>query len=229
MSKLFKNPERDLSKFVVFSDFDVFVSTDEFTSILTDSGTAADSDAAGGVLVMAASDGSVGDNDQTLLKTTQEVFKVANNKPIVVEASLQFSEANTDDANVFFGLQDAIAADCILDNGGGIKTAGDGYVIYKKDGGTKWICHSHVNGGAATETTSTVTAGGSAYQKLRIEIKPYSASYANVAFYIDGVHVASHNQSYASSTEMHLGCGVKNGDTNLETLNVDYIYGEQLR
>jgi hypothetical protein len=228
MAKLMRTPKRDLSKHVVFSDFHHFVTGDDFTSVLTDSGSAADSDAAGGVLVMLPSDGTVVDNDQVLLKTTQEVFKVAANKPITVEAAYSYTEANTDDANVFFGLMDAIAADCILDNGGGLKTTGDAYAFYKVDGGTKWKCHSHVNGGTATETTTTVTAGGAT--KQRIEIKPFNSTTANVAFYLDDVLVAVHQQTYTSSTDMNLGCGIKNGaDTNVEGLYVDYIYGEQLR
>lgn len=228
MSKLTRSPVRDLSKHVVFSDFHHFVTGDDFTSILTDSGSAADSDAAGGVLVILPSDASVVDNDQALLKTTQEVFKVANNKPIVIESGFTYTEANTDDANVFFGLVDALAADCIRDDGAGMKTTGEAYTIYKKDGGTKWICHSHCNGGTATETTTAITAGGAV--KQRIEIKPVSATIANVAFYINDEHVATHSQSYASATEMNLGCGIKNGgDTVVEGLYVDYIYGEQLR
>jgi hypothetical protein len=52
----------------------------------------------------------------------------------------------------------------------------------------------------------------------------------DVEFWIDGVLVYKiKDTSYTSATEMHVFAGVKNGDTNLETLNVDYIEAWQLR
>ena len=219
----------------IFDDFYHYVTGDDFTTVASDSGTVADSDAVGGVLVVTPSDGSVGDNDESYVKTTQEVFLIAANKPLVAEARLKFTEANTDDANVFFGVKDAIAADTLLDNGGGMATSFSGACIYKVDGGTVWKC---ISSKSTTQTisTSTTTAGG-AYQTLRVEITPVSSTLAEVTFWVDGVQLIDstslkpikHTMTYTSATEMNLGAGVKNGDTNLETLYIDYIAAAQLR
>jgi hypothetical protein len=68
-----------------------------------------------------------------------------------------------------------------------------------------------------------VTAGGSAYQTLRIEYQPYSSTNAYVSFFVDGVLCAQHDYIFTSATEMQIGIGVKNGGANNETLNVDYV------
>lgn len=222
MSKLLRTPNRDLSKVDLYDDFLSVTSTQLWTSVLTDSGTASVGDAANGILALVASDGTVADNDEAYIKSTKEIALFANNKPFVFEASIQFSEANTDDANVCVGLMNAVGADSIQDNGAGPAASYSGAVFYKVDGGTTWYAESSL--GATQNTTAlTDTAGGSAYQKLRIEFKPFSSTQANVAFYINDAHKCSHTLTYTSATEMQLFAGVKNGGANLETLNVDYI------
>lgn len=220
----------------VFDDFTWYVTAHNFTTVATDSGTVSVGDAAKGIVALVASDGTVGDNDETYIKSTNEVFLIANNKPILAEAKLQFTEANTDDANVFFGVMDAIAANTLVDNGAGLKTTFSGAAIYKVDGGTVWKCVSSIST-SQTISTSTTTAGGSSYQTLRIEIQPINSTTAEVTFYVDGQQLIDsttlrpikHTITYTGATEMQVGAGVKNGDTNLETLNIDYIAVEQLR
>lgn len=213
--------------------------TDGFSSVISDSGTVAVGDAAGGKLVVTPSDGSVADNDEAYIKSTNELFLFANNKPQVCETILQFTEINTDDANVMFGFMNAVAANSIVDDGAGPQASFSGAVIYKVDGGTVWKCASSI-GTSNTISTTTSTAGGSLYQRLRIECT-CSNSVVEVNYFIDQLNqLASattsiapqplidsttlkpikHTFSVTSATEMNVFAGVKNGGANLETLNL---------
>lgn len=232
MSKLLTLPQAAVLLNRVTGIHDDFIAdpdTTLWTVTATDSGSAAVGDAARGVLAIVPSDGTVGDNDETYVKSANEVFLFANDKPIVLEARVQFTEANTDDANVCVGLMNAVAANSILDNGGGPAASYSGAVFFKVDGSTVWQCENSV-GATQKTTTTTTTAGGASYQVLRIEIRPQAAGFYDVVFFVDDVEVAKHSdQALGSPTEMNLFAGVKNGDTNLETLNVDYLSCYQLR
>lgn len=223
----------------IFDDFTNDIDAAEWVTTLTDSGTGSVGDAAGGILALVASDGTVADNDEAYVESPNETFLFANNKPLVFEARVQYAEANTDDANIIVGVKDAVAANTLLDDGGGPAASYSGAVFFKVDGGTTWQCETSI---AGTQTTTDLTAanannlskvvqtaGGTAYQVLRIEFKPYSSTNAKVDFFIDGVHVASHDFIYTSATEMQICAGVKNGSANNETLNIDYIGAWQLR
>jgi len=215
---------------VLHDDFNYYVTADQFTTVASNSGTVSVGDAANGILAIVPSDETVVDNDESYVKSTKEVFLFANNKPLVFEALVQFTEGATDDANVAVGMCNAPAADTILDNGAGVKQTGSWISFHKVDGGTKWIASCGANSTSAGTITSTVTAGGSSYQKLRAEFKPYSSTQANCAFFIDDVHIGSLQLTYTSATEMAIYAGIKNGaDTTVETLNVDYLHGSQLR
>ena len=221
---------------VIADDFHWFVTAHLWTSVLTDSGTATVGDAVNGILALACSDGTVGDNDEAYVKSTAELFKFAAGKTLYGECKLQFTEANTDDANVFFGFADAIGANTLVDNGAGMKTSFSGAAIYKVDGGTVWKCITS-NSTSQTVSTSLTTAGGSSYQRLRIEARDVDGVNMEVTFFVDDKPLLDatsrkpikHNVALASATEMQVGAGAKNGDTNLETLNIDYIVAMQLR
>lgn len=220
-------------------DFDHLVTADRWTPVLTDSGTATVGDAAGGILTIAPSDGTVVDNDEAYLVSTAELFLVAADKPIVIEGRLKFTEANTDDANVIFGLMDAAGANSLLDDGGGPAASYDGAVFFKVDGGTRWQVESS---NATTQTTTdTEYTAGAEYHTLRIEITPISSADASVTFWIDeaggqdaiqcrenGANprtpAIKHTLAISGMQEMHVIAGMKNGDdTNVESLLVDYI------
>ena len=220
-------------------DFTHFVTTDLWTSVLTDSGTAAVGDGAGGILVLTASDGTVADNDETYVSNTTELFKVVANKPIIVEALIQFTQANTDDANIVFGLMDAVAADHLLDDGAGPAASYSGAVFFSVDGDTTWRVENSVS---TTQKTTELDADGSLdgvaktsgtaadYQTLRIELRPHSSTLMDVLFWIDGILVAKHkDQTYTNFTDAEVVFGVKNGGANNQTLNVDYVFAYQRR
>ena len=227
------------NQFTIQDDFTRDVDSADWVTTLTDTGTASVGDAAGGILALVPSDGTVADNDEAYVESANEVFKFAADKPLLFEARVQFTEANTDDANILVGLMDAVAANSLQDNGAGPPASYSGAVFFKVDGGTVWQTETSLSTTQTTnELTSTnvnnlskksQTAGGSAYQVLRIEYMPYSSTNAYVTFFVDGVAVAQHDYVFTSATEMQIALGVKNGGANLETLNVDYVVCTQER
>lgn len=217
------------------SDFDYFVTGDTYTSLAADAGASvAASDAAGGVLVLTT--GGT-DNNEAYVFGTKEPILIAADKPIVVEAYLKYTEANTDDANVAFGFMNAVGADSIVNDGAGPKTNYSGACFFKKDGGTNWwvqasdgTTQTTVELTAANSLTKTAqTAGGGTYQRLRIECLPLSSTKARFSYFIDGVHVYSIETTYASATEAKDFVGVKAGDANSEVVYVDWLGYAQRR
>lgn len=220
--------------FTIFDDFFSYTDAQLWTKLTADTTpTVTVSDAAKGVVALYT---DTTDNNEVLVKSTKEIFLIAANKPIIAEAKIQYSEQATNTANVAFGLADAMGANLLVDNGAGPKTSFSGAMIYKVDGSTVWKV---VSSKSTTQTisTSTTTAGGSAYQTLRIEIQPIDSTTAMVTFYVDGNVLIdsttgkpiSHTMTYTSATEMQIGVYAKTGSGVAETINVDYIYGSQLR
>lgn len=227
---------RDRRFFGQFTDFTEGLGTVAYTTTATDIGTATVGDAVGGILAMTPSDGTVADNDEIYVQGKSEIFKFAANKPLIFEARLQFTEANTDDLNMAVGFANAPIADTLVDNGAGLKTSFSGACIYKVDGGTVYRFVTSL-GSTQTITASTTTAGGASYQTARIEIRPISSTQLEAVPYIDGVQLKDANGypikhfiTFSGATEMTWFAGMKNGaGTNVETLNLDYIGGWQLR
>lgn len=163
-------------------DFLWYISPHLWTSLITGTATVAISaSAAGGVVVLTT--GAVANQD-CAVKTTNSSFLIAANKPIEGEATIQYSEAATNAANVCFAICDAIVADTLINAGAGPKASFSGAMIYKVDGDTKWRCIVSI---AAVRTiiNSTLVAGGAAYQRLKIEIRPVSATVAEASFFCD--------------------------------------------
>lgn len=212
-----------------FEDFFEYVTADLWTLTATDSGTALLSDAHAGVIALTPSDGTVADNDEVYLKSTKELFLFADDKPAVFVARVKYAEANTDDANVCFGFMNAVAANSILDDGGGPAASYSGAVFYKVDGGTVWNVESS-NAGTQTTTATAHTAGGADWHEFKIEVNPISSTKAEVIFYFDNVQCLDannrpikHELTLTSLTEMQVFFGMKNGAaTNVETLNIDF-------
>lgn len=212
--------------------FTHYVTADDFTTVATDAGTVSVSDGVGGRVALVASDGTVADNDETYIRSTTELFLVAQNKPIRARCRMQYTEANTDDANVMFGLMSAIAANAIVDDGAGLRTTGNYFCFFKVDGGTTWQVRSRNGTGTLTNNTG-ITAGGASFQTFDIEIDNQGDGGTNVLVHYKingqpcydattGLQI-EHAIAISGSTEMHLGAGVKNGAANLETLVIDYI------
>lgn len=226
-----------------FDDMDHFVTNDRWTVVATDSGGATGQDAANGVVLLDCSDGTVADNDEVYLKTKHEIFKFAADKPLILEARINFTEANTDDANMIFGVANAVAANHLQDDGAGPPASYSGAVFFKVDGETTWQVEfsdsttqttEQLDGTQANQVGSTFsseaqTAGGG-WEVLRIEFRPLGNSKADIIFWKDGVPVAKFkDKTYANASEMNVFIGAKNGDTNEETVQIDYVMAYQKR
>lgn len=238
MTKLLSLPESlPIQRCYGFAeDFLEFVSGDLFTDTSADSGAAvAPIDGSGG-LVTLTTGGT--DNNECYLLATKECFLFAADRPMVFEARLKYTEANTDDANLCLGFMDAVAADSILDDGGGPAASYSGAVFFKVDGGTKWNCEASI-GGTQTGTVllsaaNTLdgldkVAGGGVFQILRIEVAATSPTSAVASFWINGVCVQEITFTYTGATEMKPFVGVKAGGANSEVVTVDYVAAYQLR
>jgi hypothetical protein len=215
--------------------------------IASNAGTATISDGVNGVLALSP---GAADNDEIYLCTSTELFKFLDQKPFYMEARLYWAEAATDDANVAVGFKDAVAADSILDDGGGPAASYSGAMFFKTDGSTTWQVETSVG---ATQTTKTLDAdgaidktvhragnasGGAVYEILRIEVHPYTSTQVRIEFYIGRQtatsdwnlqHVRTIYQTLAGATEMQAFIGLKNGSANAETINIDYLACGQLR
>lgn len=203
----------------------------DFTATLTDLGTAAVGDAVNGILTLTPGDATVADNDEANYASANAIFKYASDKPFYGKTRLQFTETVAGEYNAFFGFANAIAADTMVDNGGGMRASGSIAAIYKVDGGTTWKCLTR-NNGVVTDSTSSYTAGGTAYQDLEIFAEPVSTTQMGVTFRIDGNWLLDnttglkivHTVTVASSVVMQIGVGAKLGAiTNNVVLNVDYL------
>ena len=221
--------------FWIEENFLWFVTAHLWTSLAADTTatvTVADAQAGGVALFTDATD-----NNEAAIRTTTEVFKFAAGKPIMVEAQISYAEANTDDANVFFGLMDAIGANALVDNGAGPKSSFSGAGFYKVDGGTRWQFITSIGTSRTTVdliatdknnlSRETQTAGGT--QILRVEVEGDSVTTLKISGFIDDVLVAQHIVDCTSATEMHAGAYVKAGGANAETLYVKWFRGGQGR
>lgn len=215
--------------FVMEDNFIWYISPHLWTSTLTDTGSVTPLTTHGGGVALTPSDGTVADNDEAYIGWTTKNIVPTNLKPIVFQGVIQYTEGNTDDANVIVGLSSTSAANALLDDGGGPPASYSGLVFFKIDGGTNWWVEASVGSTQTTvELTATnsltktaQTAGGSAKQTLRIEFIPQSSTQAKVIWYIDGVPVYSLLWTYTSVVAMAPIFGLKNGaNTTVETLNV---------
>lgn len=228
--------ENEIDTLLVFDHFDKDQVDTTSVDTITDSGTVAMGDAAGGTVVLTPSDGTVSDNDEAYLATPNEVFLMATGKNIYGRARVKGTETTADKVNLAFGFQNAVGANSLIDDGGGPKVSGDTLAIYKKDGGGAfWYCAAYCNGtGTATKSkTAFVTA---TWYDLEIFANDNGDGTFAVSYKIDGQYlrdyttnvVISHSVTIASATEMQMWLGVKLGAaTNNDTLTCDFWLGKQ--
>ena len=225
--------------FEICDDFDHFVTGDTWTVTATDSGGANMQDAKGGVLRLDASDGTVADNDEVYLHTTNDLFIWDATHPTVGSVLLQWDEANTPDGNVFVGLSSAAIANTLQDNGGGPPADYYGLAFFTVDGNANWQCE--VSSGTTQDTRELTAdlsldgvahvAGSSAQQLLEWEVTPSgNGSYIDVAFRLDGTVVRKVKDfTIGTPAAMKIVIGAKNGSANEETLDLDRVVAAQSR
>ena len=188
-----------------------------WAEVTTNSGTTGTLAAAagylGGCMRFGASDATDLDNDETYIGTEDETYILANGKDIWFEAEVKFTEANTDDANVFVGLCGVRTADMLIDDGAGVILAQPAIGILKVDGGTTWNGVLKHTTSQATSVLATRNSG--AWEKLGFHV----VSNTSVDYYVNGVKRATRTSQIPTGT-MGIVFGVKNGNSNNETVYV---------
>jgi molybdopterin-binding protein len=239
MASILKRPLELMNVEQQFGVFDDFIGdqTDiTWIDTITDTGTAAVGDAVNGVMVLTPSDGTVADNDEVYLGTSNEAFLFAPEKPFLGVANIKFTETASGIYNCFVGFANAFAADLLINDGGGMRASGSLAAIYKVDGGTVWRCVTRSNS-VVTDTVSTTSSTSTGYQKLEIEGVSFTSTQIKVIFRVNGVPLKDsagreivHTITTASATEMQFGFGAKLGAiTNNDTLSIDYAGAWQTR
>lgn len=233
----------------LFDDFFEYVDTQRWTKVLdgTNAGTvAAGGSAQGGQLVLTTSAGHT--SNVAMVHTTNKPFLIAQDQPLIAEARLQFTEQNTNEANVVFGLSSVITGQGGLFNADtGVSSNFSGALIYKLGGTSQWNTISSIGAVQTITKVNTLDANGKAsdgnWHTFRIEIQPITASLAEVRYFIDGLQLRStvvptavmgivDQMTYTGAAAMAVVAGIESGATtatNAEVLNVDYIDAEQVR
>lgn len=188
------------------------------------------------------------DNNEAAIATSNSLL-FAQDKPFYVQGRVRWAEANTDDANVYFGVMDSgAAANAMVDNGAGPKTTASAAGFFKVDGGTAWKTLASKSTTQTINTTEhTSPNSATVWHTLGIYVSPIDGTNAIVSYYIDTaggsnlvpVRVASVNPripdlasnqctiAIASAAQMGMCFIAKAGSANSETPVMDYwaLYG----
>jgi hypothetical protein len=182
--------DREFDTLSIFDHFWQDQSDINAIDTVTDSGTVAMGDAAGGTVILTPSDGSVADNDEAYLATPNESFKVATDKPLYGRFRFQFSEVASDKVNIAVGFQNAVGADSLIDDGGGPKVSGDTFAIGKKDGGGMYFYAFGYCNGTGTSSKSGKACAAATWYDGEIFVTPTGdGTTATVTYKIDGEYL----------------------------------------
>ena len=220
--------------FIIEDQFPYYIDLDLWTKLASDGGSSVAHVGDGVPPTVLLTTGAT-NNNECMLRSTNESFLFAADKPIFGSVRLQYAEANTDDAAIFAGFVNAAGADLIPDGGASMKTTASGFGIYKRKDATVWRAWSSLST-TQTDTASTKTAGGSAYQVLEFEAEPVNSTEVRVTYKVDGQELLDSNGNkiahlitFSGATEMHfVPCYVKAGGANSETPEVSGAYASQL-
>lgn len=219
-----------------FDDLEWLVTVHRWTTLVADAGTSFSLQAADGG--RAALGTAATDNNEAAFFLSNEIFRFRDDGPLLYEARIQFTEANTDDANVACGFSSEFAANLLQDNGAGPAATQSCAMLYKVDGETVWRFVTSLST-TQTITQSTTTAGGASFQTLSIEVNAISSTQVECVPKVNGVQLLQnasgtlvpikHLITYASAAQMGVGSYVKAGGGTAETLVTDYVSAWQKR
>lgn len=158
----------------VEDDFNVYVDANLWTKTLTGAATAptvTNPDAQSGVISLG--NGSTNANSSAIVATTRKMWTFAASRPMYAAAEIQYAEANTNQAGIFFGFGSAIGATFLADTTGAPVVTGSAVGIYKLPGELVWRAMLNVNGvqvlsGLTLE--STQPSPTATFQKLAIQV-----------------------------------------------------------
>jgi hypothetical protein len=222
--------------FGFFDDFLWYISPHLWTSFNTGTGGASvapGTGAFGGTAVLTT--GATANNEASIA-TTAASFVPGDDKPLLFEALLQFTEAATNKANIFAGFSDSVGATGQMQaNNAGPKASFNGFGIYKVGNTNVWACVSS-KGATQTITPSQAAAGGSAQQSLRVEAQAIDAANLEVSFFVNGQQLLDVNNrpikhfvNYTAFVALQAGVYVAAGAAASEVVSVDYAAAYQQR
>lgn len=234
----FTAPLWDLDTFYIFEDFWADQTDLTWIDTITDTGTVLINDAAGGIVTLTPSDGTVADNDEVYLFTANELFLFLAKRNLYARCRLNFVETAAGIYNAMFGFANAPAANLIVDDGAGLRASGSILALEKRDGETAWRLTTR-NGSTVTSTLSTAstTMVAGQYQVLEVQAEDVGNGSMRCSARVNGRLLVDvnglpirHSVLITGATEMAVGVGAKLGAaTNNDALNVDLIYAAQGR
>lgn len=202
-----------------FNDFFEFDDVAKFDDAVTDGGTIDSTDAHGGVLSIATVNT---DNAESYVSSKFEVFKFQTNKKLYFETKIKLTEAATNTANWIVGLSDTVAADSLLDNGGGPMASYDGVVFFKVDGTMK-IQFETSNAGTQVTDANVANFVSATDYTLGFLYDYNDGVTAKVTPFVNGVAGTARDLVISGLEEMHILLGAKTGSAHAAALLVDYV------
>ena len=182
-------------------------------------GTATIDDARDGVLSLLT--GGTNEDGSTL-SSLDEIFLADTDKNFFFEARVKLTETATDDANIYVGLCDIVTVDTMQDAGAGPAATLDGIGFYKLDGNLYWEFETS-NAGTPMANSDMVAYKSATWYRLGFKYDYNDGVTAKVTPYVDGKAYPQVNLTISGMAEMNVVLSVKTGDTQTETLKVDYV------
>lgn len=182
------------------------------------------------------------DNAEGLL-ASNTAWDITSGRPTTWESRATSPEANTDDANYFFGHSSTKTTTMLQNNGAGLVASFSGFGFYKVDGGTYWKFASSVAATRYGDNTTKSLALNTGYSSFRVEVRPISSTeceivplidlnggnnYAQCKDYTTGLLI-KHILTYTSYAPAYCMMCIKSGGANSETNNVDWVRTSQRR
>lgn len=233
---------QNVRQFRIFDDFVEFVDGTVW-DVTKDTTTtvAVDADGVGGLLLMTTNSA---DNDEAYIDTL-EVFKVATDKPIFCLMRAKLACVTDNQADMIFGLMDAVGANAIAD-GSTVATGKHMAVLFKPDGVATLTAQSTSSAAGTYNASTSEISIDEDFATYGILVEPVSSTDKRITYYYDPdggsnwqqlrdtnnnliQHTWSLADTSAATGELSLMAGVKAGSAEAQVLTIDYIGAWQLR
>jgi len=189
-----------------FDDFDSYVSGNWTVTETQAGATQAIVDGDGGILALV---NSAADNDVNQIQWAKETFRLAANKKTWIKARFKVTSATESD--VLVGLY-------ITDTSPVASKPSDGFYFQKLDGSTSLTFQ------IGKDSTYTQTTVGTMADDTYVTVGAYFDGAGRVELYFNGTRVASSvTTNLCDDEDLAVSIAVQQGDTNAQTLSVDYL------
>lgn len=173
-------------------------------------------------------------NDSDAFYTLAKIFEMGNGKTFGVRVRLDFAEAATNKAMLFFGFSTVVTAGMVVDTTGQPIATFDGVGMYKPINQLFW---SVINSVATTQnkkdsqgTAVQANAGSSTTQEWEIVVECLDSTTAKASFFVDGNplldaagNTLTMTWTYTGTTAMAFHMACKCGAATRETFTVHKV------